>query len=84
MLSSLPVATREAILRMQRRSVARDGAILVLHRDPGRYRHFVDEKQDRLPDYEELGSQQLADAWEAPLAAKPRRSGTATMLSTKM
>lgn len=35
-LSSLPEVTREAIHRMQKRSLLRDGVVLIVHRDPGR------------------------------------------------
>ena len=40
-LRHLPRATREAVMRMQGRPLERSGAVLIVHRDPGRYRHFV-------------------------------------------
>ena len=46
-LATLPSATREAVLRMSRRQGTRDGAVLIVHRDPGRYRHFVTLGRDR-------------------------------------
>ena len=42
-LSTLPASTRDAILRMQRRTARREDAVLIVHRDPGRYRHFVQQ-----------------------------------------
>lgn len=49
-LSSLASSTREAILRMSERAGAsRQGAILLLHRDPGRYHHFVTLKDPLCP-----------------------------------
>ena len=41
MLGSLPVSTRDAIERLARRRGGREGAILLIHRDPGRFEHFA-------------------------------------------
>ena len=40
-LGSLPVSTRDAIERLARRRGGREGAILLIHRDPGRFEHFA-------------------------------------------
>ena len=40
-LRTLPRATRDAVTRLSKRRGGREGAILVVHRDPGRYEHFV-------------------------------------------
>ena len=64
-LATLPAAIRDAVLRMHRRGSGgalamagafggggyahRDGAVLIVHRDPGRYQHFVTQGR-RLDD----------------------------------
>ena len=40
-LNTLPASTRDAVERLARRRGGRDGAILIVHRDPGRFEHFV-------------------------------------------
>ena len=47
-----PAATRARINWLQKRAASRDGAVLIVHRDPGRYEHFVKQRgSSSLDDY---------------------------------
>ena len=48
-LRHLPRATRDAIRRMYKRPKSRKDAVLIVHRDPGRYEYFVTGRNSASP-----------------------------------
>ena len=78
-LPRLPAAIRDAVLRMHRRGSGgalahgwrlrgggyahRDGAVLIVHRDPGRYQHFSSQGRRLDDDIDVYGSSDWLYDW---------------------